>query len=101
MKPHIFALSFFSYFSSILVDLILLLRLVPLLKLPGAPKKAAVLGPLFTIKLGRIVAVTILVVNYTRRSRTLPPGDPTQLYTVVTQMREPKAAWCLQLADNA
>ncbi|KAF5360087.1 hypothetical protein D9758_007559 [Tetrapyrgos nigripes] len=37
IKPYIFALSFFSFFSSFLVDSILLIRLIPLVKLPSAP----------------------------------------------------------------
>ncbi|THV05586.1 hypothetical protein K435DRAFT_790099 [Dendrothele bispora CBS 962.96] len=101
MKPYIFSLTFFSFWSSICVDLILLIRLVPLLRLPGAPNKTAVLGPLFLLKLGRIVVVSVFVFDYTKKSKTLPPDDPTQLYTVVLHMPEPKVVWCLQLADNA
>jgi hypothetical protein len=69
--------------------------------MPGAPPMMMVLGPLFVIKLGRIAAVVVLVVDFIKKSRTLPPSDPFGLYTVITVMPEPRAAWSLQLIDNA
>ncbi|THU90137.1 hypothetical protein K435DRAFT_864609 [Dendrothele bispora CBS 962.96] len=101
MKPYILSLSFFSPWSSICVDLILLIRLIPLLRLPGAPNKTALLGPLFLLKLGRVAAVSVFTFNLTKKSKTLLSDDPTQFYTVASHMLESKVVWCLQLADNA
>ncbi|KAF5341511.1 hypothetical protein D9758_012581 [Tetrapyrgos nigripes] len=103
VKPYVLSLSFFSFFSSLCVDCILLFRLVAVFP-PSrlSPKQLGLIfGPLLAIKVGRIVAVVVCVVNYMKKARRLPSDDPTNLFLIVRDMAEPKAVWSLQLVDNA
>ncbi|KAF5360021.1 hypothetical protein D9758_007565 [Tetrapyrgos nigripes] len=102
IKPYLFALTFFSYFSSICVDSILLLRIMAVFPPSRMSRKqvATVFGPLLTLKVARITTVIVLVVHYIRHSKNVALSDTTELYTNVTQLPEPKIAWSLQLIDN-
>ncbi|THU90790.1 hypothetical protein K435DRAFT_727853 [Dendrothele bispora CBS 962.96] len=102
IKPYIFALSFFSYFSSICVDSILLFRLMAVFP-PSrlSPRKLAMIfGPLLAMKLGRIATVIALVIKFIQKSQTVSNGDLINLYTAASELPEPRAAWVLQLVDN-
>ncbi|THU90785.1 hypothetical protein K435DRAFT_841293 [Dendrothele bispora CBS 962.96] len=103
IKPYIFALSFFSYFSSIFVDSILLLRIVAVFPPARMPRKSvvAVFGPLLIVKLARIGTVIAAVFHFISFSRTVSPEHPQELYPAATKLPEPKAVWSLQLMDNA
>ncbi|THU87167.1 hypothetical protein K435DRAFT_566833, partial [Dendrothele bispora CBS 962.96] len=66
VKSYLIALEFFIFFTSVFVDSILFFRLVvifPSTLLP--PKKlAAIFGPLFLMKLGRITTLVLFTVQY-------------------------------------
>ncbi|KAF5360022.1 hypothetical protein D9758_007566 [Tetrapyrgos nigripes] len=102
IKPYVFAISFFYYFSGICVDCILLFRLVAVFppSRVSLRRLAAVFGPLLLFKVGRIVTLVLLVVHYIKKSETIPAGDILGLYTVASELPEPKALWILQLVDN-
>jgi hypothetical protein len=62
---------------------------------------ARIFGPLLVLKLARIATVIALVIHYIRHSKNVGLEHTDELYTAVTQLPEPKAAWALQLVDNA
>ncbi|KAK7439020.1 hypothetical protein VKT23_017726 [Stygiomarasmius scandens] len=103
IKPYLFALAFFSFFASICVDSILLFRLVAVFPPSRLPRKelAAVFGPLLIIKLGRLAALVVFIVQYLKKTRTLPSDDPMNYFLIIRVMPEPKAIWSLQIIDNA
>ncbi|THU90792.1 hypothetical protein K435DRAFT_841297 [Dendrothele bispora CBS 962.96] len=98
-----FALSFFSCFSSICVDSILLLRIVAVFPPARMSRKSiiAVFGPLLIVKLARIGTVIAAVFHFITFGRTASPEDSEELYLAATKMPELKATWSLQLMDNA
>ncbi|THU85248.1 hypothetical protein K435DRAFT_764389 [Dendrothele bispora CBS 962.96] len=103
VKPYLFALAFFSFFASICVDSILLFRLVAVFPRSRLSRKqlAAVFGPLLLLKLGRLAAIIVFIVRYLEKTKTISSSDPTEFFTVISVMPEPKVVWSLQIVDNA
>ena len=103
VKPYLFALAFFSFFASICVDSILLFRLIAVFPPSRLSQKelASIFGPLLLLKLGRLAAVIIFIVRYLEKTSTLPSVDPKIYFLIIRVMPEPKAAWSLQIVDNA
>ncbi|KAF5342931.1 hypothetical protein D9758_014950 [Tetrapyrgos nigripes] len=103
VKPYVLSLSFFSFFASLSVDSILLFRLVAVFPPSRLSRNhlGLTFGPLLAIKMGRIVAIVVCVINFMKRARTLPSYDPVNLFLAIRRMPEPKAVWSLQIVDNA